>query len=154
MMFEFNFLTMHEISLEIIGINSFKSNPIYSIPAKMIKENSSFFCTLLYNKLTNCISTCTFPSKLKLADVSPLHKKGVHMDKSNYRPVSILPAISKIYERVLYTQMNCFTENILSKFQCGFRKCTSAQPCLIVMLVKRKKAVDMKGCSGACCLLI
>ena len=149
MMFEFNFITMHEISLEIIGINSNKSNPIDSIPAKMIKENSSFFCSLLYNNFNNCISMCTFPSKLKLADVSPLHKKGVRMDKSNYRPVSILPAISKIYERVLCTQMNCFTENILSKFQCGFRKGTSAQHCLIVMLEKWKKAVDMKGCAAA-----
>ena len=81
MMFEFNFITMHEISLEIIGINSNKSNPIDSIPAKMIKENSSFFCSLLYNNFNNCISMCTFPSKLKLADVSPLHKKGVRMDK-------------------------------------------------------------------------
>ena len=45
--------------------------------------------------------------------------------------------------------MNCFTENKLSKFQCGFRKGTSAQHCLVVMLEKLKKAVDMKGCSGA-----
>ena len=105
MLFEFNFLTMYEILLEIIRSNNSKSNPIDSIPAKMIKKNSSFFCTLFYNNFTNCISTCTFPSKLKLADVSPLHKKGVHMDKSNYRPLSILPAISKIYERVLYTQI-------------------------------------------------
>ena len=135
-MFKFNFLIMHEISLEIIGINSNKSNPIDSIPAKLIKENSLFFCTLLYNNFNNYISMCTSPRKLKLADVSPLHKKGVHMDKPNYRPVRILPAISKIYERVLYSHMNCFTENILSKFQCSFRKGTSAQHCLIVMLEK------------------
>ena len=72
------------------------------------------------------------------------------MDKSNYRPLSILPAISKIYERILYTQMNCFTENILSKFQCGFRKGTSAQHCPgCYVMERRKKAVDMKGCAGA-----
>ena len=44
--------------------------------------------------------------------------------------------------------MNCFTENTLSKFQCGFRKGTSAQHCLII-LEKWKKVVEMKGCSGA-----
>ena len=43
MLFEFNFLTMREISLEIISINSSKSNPMDSIPAKMIKEKCSFF---------------------------------------------------------------------------------------------------------------
>ena len=80
---------MHEISLEIIGIISNKSNPIDSIPAKMIKENSSFFLYfVVHNNFNNCISMYTFPSKLKLGDVSPLHIKGVGMDKSNYRPVS------------------------------------------------------------------
>ena len=47
------------------------------------------------------------------------------------------------------TQSIISKENILSKFQCGFRKGTSAQHCLIVMLEKWKKAVDMKGCAGA-----
>ena len=142
MLFEFNFLTMREISLEIIRINSSKSNPIDSISAKMIKENSSFYCTLLYNKFTNCISTCTFPSKLKLGDVSPLHGKGVHMDKSYYRPVSILPAISKIYERVLFSVLQ---KIYFQNFNVISEKVLSAQHCLIVMLEKWKKAVDMKG---------
>ena len=47
MMFEFNFLTIHKISLEIISINSSESNPIDSIPAKMIKENSSFLSSFV-----------------------------------------------------------------------------------------------------------
>ena len=57
-LFKFNFLTMHEISLEIIRINSSKSNPINSVPAKMIKENSSFFCTLLYVTISIIVFLC------------------------------------------------------------------------------------------------
>ena len=50
-----------------------------------------------------CIEKATFPKKLKLADISPVHKKGDRSDKTNYRPVSILPTISKVFERLLKT---------------------------------------------------
>ena len=63
-----------------------------------------------------------FPDQLKKADASPVFKKGKHNDKTNYRPVSILPSLSKIYERLNYNQINQMTENALSIFQCSFRK--------------------------------
>ena len=63
-----------------------------------------------------------FPDQLKKADFSPVFKKGNHNDNTNYRPVSILPLLSKIYERLIYNQINQMTENVLSIFRCGFRK--------------------------------
>ena len=68
--------------------------------------------------------------------------------KKNYRLVSILPSILKIYEKVLYNQLYTFFDSILSILQCGFRKAFSTQHCIIVMLEKWKKSVDNKGCSG------
>ena len=65
----------------------------------------------------------TFTRKqLKWADVKPAHKKGSRNDKENYRPVSILPNISKIYERCLFKQLTNYFEDHFSKYQCGFRK--------------------------------
>ena len=58
----------------------------------------------------------------KKADVIPVFKKGNHDDKTNDRLVSILPSLSKIYERLVYNQINQMTENASSVFQCGFRK--------------------------------
>ena len=89
-----------------------------------------------------------FPNKLKLADVCPVYKHGGRNDKSNYRPVSILPAISKIYERLLFYQLNYFFDLKLSQYQCGFRKGYSSQYCLLLMLEKWKKSVDNGGSAG------
>ena len=86
---------------------------------------------------------------MKNAIITPVHKKGPKTSKDNLRPVSILPNVSKIYERVMFKQMpECF-EPILSKYQCGFRKGSSAQPCLLATLEKWKSAVDNKKTFGA-----
>ena len=60
------------------------------------------------------IHTGVYPEKLKWADVKPAHKKGSHTDKENYRPISILPNISKIYERCLFKQLTNYFEDYFS----------------------------------------
>ena len=82
------------------------------------------------------------PTSLKLANITPVYKRGSKNSKENYRPVSILPNISKIYERCLFKPISNYFENIFSKFQCGFRQGLSAQYCLISMIEKWEKSVD------------
>ena len=77
-----------------------------------------------------------FPISLKLVNITPVYKKGSKNSKENYRPLSILPNISKIYERCLFKPIPNYFENIFSKFQCGFRQGLSAQYCLISMTKK------------------
>ena len=90
-----------------------------------------------------------FPPDLKLADVTPLYKNKSKNSKDNYRPVSILSNISKIYERGLYHQIQVFFESILSKSQCGFGRGYNAQHCLMTLIEKWKKSVDNGGAFGA-----
>ena len=67
-----------------------------------------------------------FPNEFKHAEIVPVHKKNCKRDKENYIPVSILLSFSKVYEKVLQSQLyNCF-ENILFPSQCAFRKGYSA----------------------------
>ena len=68
--------------------------------------------------------------------------------KDNYRPVSILPVISKIFEKILCKQITMFIDLHLSKFQCGFRKGYGAEDCLLAMLEHRKSAVDKGNVFG------
>ena len=82
----------------------------------------------------------TFPEILKHADITPLHKKGKKYIKGNYRPVSILPNLSKIFEKCMFEQMSQFFENIFSKYQYGFRQGFSIQQCLLAMLEKWKRS--------------
>ena len=88
------------------------------------------------------VDVCVFPTTLKLANIAPVYKKGSKNSKENYKSVSILPNISKIYERCLFKPMSNYFENIFSKYQCGFRQGLSAQYCLISMIEKWKKSVD------------
>ena len=67
-----------------------------------------------------------------------MYKKKDRHDKSNYRPVSILPLLSKPLERVLYEQIDSHTKDILSKYQGGFRKKFNSQHSLLTMFEKWK----------------
>ena len=71
-----------------------------------------------------------------------MHKKGSQYDKGNYRPVSILPTLSKVFERCLHKQISDFFDTILPKYQCGFKKGHGAQHCLIALLEKWRESID------------
>ena len=77
-------------------------------------------CGYFQKHINFCIENSIFPSELKVADVTPAFKKKSKTSKDNHRPISILPNISKIYERCLYNQMQTYFDNLLSKYQCGF----------------------------------
>ena len=74
--------------------------------------------------------------------------KGNQNQKDNYRPISILPIISKIFEKLICRQLSNHFD-IFSKFQCGFRKGFSVQHCLLLMIDKWEKAVDNNKLFGA-----
>ena len=77
-------------------------------------------------------SSSSFPSCCKTAKLKPLFKKDSKTDPQNYRPISLLPIISKVIERVVHNQTNSFLtqNNILYTFQSGFRSKHSTDSCL------------------------
>ena len=79
------------------------------------------------------IETSQFLNYWKLARVTPIFKGGNRSDKSNYRPISILPVISKLFEKLIATSCNQYmTENnMLSSNQSGFRRLHSTLSCLL-----------------------
>ena len=88
------------------------------------------------------VDSPTFPAALKLAHITPIFKKGSKNSKVNYRPVSILPNIWKIFERCMYKQISDYLGNFFFKFQFGFCQGISAQHCLLATIEKWKKSVD------------
>ena len=71
--------------------------------------------------LSNCYGICR---------IAPIHKKDDKTDKESYQPISILPNLSKVYERLMYNQIYpYFRKTMFSKFQCAFRKGFNAQHC-------------------------
>ena len=85
----------------------------------------------------------------KVSEYHTSFQKGARTSKNNYRPVSILPVFTKIFERLLSRQLLEFFDNILPKFQCGFRKGYGTQHCLLLMLEIWKGATDNNKAFGA-----
>ena len=119
------------------------------IPSRIIKENADIFIEFLHSSFNNLTYQSEFPPILKLANISPVFKKGDRNFKENYRLVSILSNISKIFEWCIFCQISSFMDSYLSKQQCGFRRGYSKQYCLFVMLGKWKNAVDKGKFFGA-----
>ena len=96
------------------------------------------------------IDSSKWPAPLKLGHITPFFKKkGSKNSKENYKPLNILPNISKIYERCMYIKMSNCLGNFFSKFQCGFRQGISAPHFLLAMIEKWKKCVDKSKTFGA-----
>ena len=114
------------------------------IPSKIIKENADIFASFLHSSFNTSVTNSDFPSVLKQANITPVFKKGERYSKDNYRPVNILPNVSKIFEQGVFRQINEYMDMFLLKHQCGFRKGYSTQQCLLVMLEKLRSAVDNK----------
>ena len=79
------------------------------------------------------MNTGVFPFDSKDARVSPLHKNGVKNDPSNYRPISVIPAVSKIFEKIIFDQLYAYLNdnNLLSQCQSGFRSLHSTLTALL-----------------------
>ena len=119
------------------------------IPVKIIKANENFFAEAICFHFNKSLENGKFSNCLKLANITPVFKKGARTSKNNYRPDSILPVLLKIFERLLSRQLLEFFDNILFKFQCGFRNSYGTQHCSLLMLESWKGATDNNKVFGA-----
>ena len=114
-----------------------------------IKQNVDIFTEYLFHEFEKSLEKSEYTSPFKFADITPVHKKGSRFEKNNYRPVSILPVLSKVFEKCLYKQISSYFNDIFSKYQCGFRKGFSAQHCLLAMIEKWCNSMDQGKFFGA-----
>ena len=106
-------------------------------------------CSEVLTKLfDNTILTSYFRDELKVADASPIFKKYDPQKSNNYRPVSVLPIVSKVFERLLHKQMSLHVEEHLSPYLCGYRKGFSTQQALLSLLERWKNVLDKKVYGG------
>ena len=71
---------------------------------------------ILHQEFNKSLELGTFSSEMKLANASPAFKKEDRTNKENYRPISIFPTLSKVFERCLYNQLSVFFDKIHSKY--------------------------------------
>ena len=91
------------------------------------------------------ISSNNFLDEIKIADFIPVYKGQNVSDKSKYRPISLLPIIPQMFEKVFYSHLETVTNKIFSPKLCGFRKGHSSQNALLNLLKNWQKCLDISG---------
>ena len=95
------------------------------------------------------LKTWNFPNNLKLADITPVFKKKNCLYKVNYRPVSVLPSTSKVFEKLMQKQISGYVSNYLSPYLCEYREGFSSHQALPSLIENWKMVLDKKGFRGA-----
>ena len=115
---------------------------------KLVKNELKKPLTLIINQM---ITTGIFPEAFKISKITPLYKKGDHSLLTNYRPISLLPTISKVFERIIYDQMYEYLNenNLLAKEQIGFRKNHSTEYAAISLVDHISKQMEHGKTPGA-----
>jgi exonuclease III len=154
-------VTVNLVYKLLTGLSSNKATGVDKISCKIIKIASSAISDSLTHIFNQAITLSSFPDEWKTARVIPLYKNGQRNVAGNYRPISVLPAISKVMEKILYDQLYNYLSNfrLLSDSQFGFRKFHSTATALLdctndwymnldrkmfnlVVLIDLKKAFD------------
>ena len=134
--FLFTGIEKEEKLKKILNLDASKTWQDTDVPTKILKENADSFADFLHTSFNEFVKKSEFSSVLKLANITPVFKKGERECKNNYRAVSILSNVSKIFERITFRQISNYMDSFFSKYQCGFRKGYSTQQCLLSMLEK------------------
>ncbi|CAM1306749.1 Uncharacterised protein at_DN0802, partial [Pycnogonum litorale] len=117
--------TYQEISDMLKSINVHKAIGIDDeIHPQLLKDTHDLIALPLTSIFNEVLKTGIFPDRLKVAKVTPIHKRGDPSKITNYRPISVLPTLSKILEKLLLQRLTSFftKHNLLSRYQFAFQK--------------------------------
>lgn len=110
-----------------------KVDGLDGIPTPLLKLSFTFIVSSLTRIFNLVISTEIIPNDWKCARVTPIHKADSRVDPANYRPISVLSVIAKLFEKAIFNQVYSYLNenNLLSKYQSGFRPMHSTLTALI-----------------------
>ena len=139
--------TPEEISDIIINLKNSSSSGVDNILIKLIKLCKSEFSSVLAHINNHSLQEGVFPDQLKMAKVVPIYKSGCKKSVSNYRPISVLSAFSKITEKIVYNRLERYLieNSILHKNQYGFRSKLSTSMALLELLDQLSYSIDNKN---------
>ena len=106
--FSFTPISQQDIHDIINNIDSSKAYQKENIPPKILKDNIDICAMTLIFDVNKCLKNGIFRDNLKYADITPIFKKDERLDKTNHRAISILPTLSKNFEKVIYHQIRVF----------------------------------------------
>ena len=147
--FDFVHITANDVKSCIINMGSKVSTGYDGFPVKLLKVGADPLSMIISELINMPIDECTFPDLLKYAEIAALFKKLDRLCKENYRPASILTALSKVFEKMHCRQLTSYFDRIFSKYLSGFRQKYSCQSTLLRMIEEWKSALDNGNMVGS-----
>ena len=120
--FDFKEISQNDIRMLLKGLNPKKSPGNDHVPPKLLNIAAEEMSIPLTPLINSSIRTASFPDQLKLAELSPLFKNNDSLLTGNYRPVSVLTCISKVFETVYHDQLYEYFREILASLLTAFRQ--------------------------------
>ena len=119
---------------------------VNEISVQLFKKYHNYFINCLCDIINLCFSVGIFPDCLKLATVIPIYKKGNSSDMSNYKPIALLPFISKILERCIFDRISHYASscNLIAPTQFGFRKGLSTRDAITLITEKKYMILSIR----------
>ena len=117
-------LSPHKVTKIILGLKNSSGGGHMDIPTRVFKSIADIISNPLSIILNKYITNGNFPEMLKIAQVTPVFKSGDPTDPNNYRPISVLSVLSKVFEKHIYDELLSYLKSfdILVDEQCGFRE--------------------------------
>ena len=139
--FKFRPISTNEVFKMILNLDC-KKKTSGPIPNKILKQSVHIISPILRNIINKTFDSGLFPDKLKLAEITPVPKYCNSKNVGDFRPISILPSVSKLIEKAMADQLEKYFEAIFSNLLCGFRKRYSTQHALLQLLRSWQKSLD------------
>ena len=138
--------TNEEIRGFIDKLNPSKASGPFSVPSNILKTHKEILIAPLTAIVNKSLDEGIFPSLLKIASVCPIYKKNDKTECANYRPISLLSNLSKIFEKAMYDRIELFLNEfkIIYSKQFGFRKQYSTNHALLSIVEKIRENLDSK----------
>lgn len=142
--FMFKTVSIEEVENVISSLKYKNSSGYDEIPIKVIKSAKGHLSRILCHLINSSFISGIFPKQLKISKVIPIYKKNDDKSMSNYRPISLLPVVSKIYEKIANNQLTEYLEstNKLSSIQHGFRTGKSVISAAVAFIESLIESVD------------
>ena len=136
--------TLPELSLALRRLSSSRAVGHDGVPLHAIRLCFPTIGPRILHIVNSSIVSCTFPDTWKLATVVPLHKSGAKDEPSNFRPISILPVLSKVCEKIVCTQLSAYLAHchLLSSSQYAYRTGHSTEDALVDAVEWMTRRVD------------
>ena len=136
--------TTSDIEELTVEINDNKPMGTDLIPPKILATLKQYISEPIEHIINLMVSEGCFPDQAKIASITLAFKKDDRTLKTNYRPISVLSALSKVLEKYLFKQMTDYFDNIFSEYLSGFRKRYGCHHILMRMIRNWKTTLDNK----------